>query len=80
MTCTYIPHVSLKSFNLIDFVNYVDDDKKDMYVLQCSQGMTMIWINMTVKLSSDFDLSFVPDTDPFTHHISDWQGRRSLSL
>ena len=39
MTCTFIPHVSLKSFNLIDFVNYVDDDKKDMYVLQCAQGL-----------------------------------------
>ena len=45
MTCTYIPHVSLKSFNMIDFVNYVDDDKKDMYVLQCSQGNLLVVTN-----------------------------------
>ena len=57
IACTYIPHASLKSFNLIDFVNYVDDESKEMYVLQCSQS---------------FEESFVDNTDPFTQEISDW--------
>ena len=26
------------------------------------------------KQSSDFEESFVDNTDPYTHHISDWQG------
>ena len=51
ITCTYIPHVALKSFNLIDFVNFVDDESKEMYVLQCSQS---------------FEETFVDNSDPFT--------------
>lgn len=38
LVCTYLPHVSLKSFELIDFVNFTKEEGKDMYLLQCSQG------------------------------------------
>ena len=37
LQCTYLPHVALKNFELVDFANYSKDDK-DMYLLQCSQG------------------------------------------
>ena len=36
--CTYLPHVSLKQFEFVDFVNYDADPKKVMFVLQCLQG------------------------------------------
>ena len=57
ISCTYIPHVGLKAFNLIDFVNFVDSQSKEMYVLQCSQA---------------FEETYVDNTDPFTHSLGDW--------
>ena len=30
LVCTYLPHVSLKGFELVDFVNYTNEDGKDM--------------------------------------------------
>ena len=42
LQCTYLPHVALKNFELVDFVNYSKDDK-DMYLLQCSQGADLIF-------------------------------------
>lgn len=38
LVCTYLPHVALKSFELVDFVNFTKKEGKDMYLLQCSQG------------------------------------------
>ena len=58
IACTYIPHAALKTLNLIDFVNFVDDQSKEMYVLQCAQA---------------FEETFVDNTDPFTQHLADWQ-------
>ena len=58
ISCTYIPHVGLKAFNLIDFVNFVDSQSKEMYVLQCSPA---------------FEETYVDNTDPFTHSLGDWQ-------
>ena len=38
LVCTYLPHVALKGFELVDFVNFTKEEGKDMYLLQCSQG------------------------------------------
>ena len=51
--------MALKAFEFVDFVNYVPDVGKDMYILECSQ---------------DFEQSYVDHPDPFTHEIfSYWQ-------
>ena len=57
--CSYLPHASLKQFNMMDFVIYTGSKDSDMYVLQCAQG---------------FEKSIVDNTDPFTHHVGDWKG------
>ena len=43
LQCTYLPHVGLKNFELVDFVNYTKEDK-DMYLLQCSQGLDLFLV------------------------------------
>jgi hypothetical protein len=63
--CSYLPHASLKQFNMMDFVIYTGSKDSDMYVLQCAQG---------------FEKSFVDNTDPFTHHVGDWKGNLKNTL
>ena len=57
--CTYLPHVALKTFEFVDFVNHTTEVGRDMYILECSQ---------------DFEQSYVDHPDPYTHEISSyWQ-------
>ena len=80
LQCTYLPHVSLKRFELVDFVNFTPDDK-DMYLLQCSQGEDMVEGGGKFEQIShctflDMAVSYVDHPDPFTHDIDDyWQGK-----
>ena len=82
LVCTYLPHVSLKSFELIDFVNYTKEEGKDMYLLQCSQGNVYRRVfhsfSSTFSHISDFERSFVENSDPFTQDLSNWQGIENL--
>ena len=63
--CRYIPHTSLKTQNMMDFITFTGNVDKEMYVLQCSQGL---------------EKSLVDNTDWFTHHKGDWTGRRITTI
>ena len=54
LVCTYLPHVSLKGFELVDFVNYTNEDGKDMYLLQCSQGISIASQIASIRKSISF--------------------------
>ena len=53
LVCTYLPHVALKGFELVDFVNFTKDQGKNMYLLQCSQG-NLIRASMLIVLFNIF--------------------------
>ena len=78
LVCTYLPHVALKSFELVDFVNFTKKEGKDMYLLQCSQGINsskfFLCKHCLFFYISDFERSFVDNSDPFSQDISNWQG------
>ena len=63
--CRYLPHASLKKYNMMDFITFTGNADKEMYVLQCSQGL---------------EKSMVDNTDWFTHHKGDWTGRRISTI
>ena len=55
LVCTYLPHVALKSFELVDFVNFTKKEGKDMYLLQCSQGKYLsLWFNIIYSIHFRF--------------------------
>ena len=72
--CSYLPHVSLKQFNLMDFVIYTGSKDSYMYVLQCAQGRGFNTLILSISFSEGFEKSFVDNTDPFTHYTGDWSG------
>ena len=77
LVCTYLPHVALKSFELVDFVNFTKKEGKDMYLLQCSQGNSSqisLRKHCLFFYIPDFERSFVDNSDPFTQDVSNWQG------
>ena len=47
-----------------------------MYLLQCSQGLDLFLVLQKIDtLILGFEQSYVDNSDPFTHQISDWTGK-----
>ena len=73
--CRYLPHASLKKYNMMDFITFTGSADKDMYVLQCSQGREEIFWDIKRICDLGMEKTFVDNTDWFTHHKEDWEGK-----
>ena len=59
---------------MMDFITYTGSTDKDMYVLQCAQGMKYKPEKISPMLILGLERNFLDNIDPFTHYVGDWEG------
>ena len=65
---------------MMDFITYTGSTDKDMYVLQCAQGMKCKPEKISPMLILGLERNFLDNIDPFTHYVGDWEGMSWSSI
>ena len=77
--CKYFPHLSMKDKSLYDVIQFTDDPKDAVYVMECASGRNGQVISICWgTFNSGMETNFVPNNDLLTHYNADWTGKAGI--